>query len=68
MKKFDELYEQYISEGKEDAPNYRKANQKDGNIEPMCSACKYNNDGLCTKYDFIFDNGYTCDAFEPKED
>jgi hypothetical protein len=57
-----------IKEGKEDAPNYRKANQKDGKKEPMCSACVHNVDGECEKFDFIFDRGYTCDALERKTD
>lgn len=56
----------FIKEGKEEAPNYRKANQKDGKKEPMCSACVHNVDGECEKFDFIFDRGYTCDAWGVK--
>ena len=64
MGKFEDLYESIMIEGKEDAPNYRKAEQKDGMKEPVCSACIHNQDGECKKFEFIFDRGYTCDDFE----
>ena len=63
MNKFDD-YCKEIMEGQEDAPNYRKAIQKDGETEPKCTSCKFNNDGLCVKYDFMFDRNWTCDAWE----
>jgi hypothetical protein len=66
--KFSDLYESVMNEGKEDAPNYRKAGQADGVVEPACTACKFNNKGECAKYDFMFDKGYTCDEFEHKDD
>jgi len=52
------------NEGKEEVPNYRKAMQKDGNREPVCSECVHNDDGECKKFDFIFDRGWTFDAYE----
>lgn len=55
-------FKQFIAEAQSDAPNYREA---DGNEK--CSNCKFNNDGHCEKFDFDFKNGYTCDAWEPKE-
>lgn len=65
MKKFDKLYNSLI-EGIEDAPNYRRAEQKDGETEPKCTSCKFNDDGLCTKYNFMFDGDYTCDSWGKK--
>ena len=66
MNKFNKLYESIMGEGKEDAPNYRKAEQKDGHTEPKCTSCEFNNDGECTKFDFIFDKNWTCDAYQFK--
>ncbi len=63
MNEFNDYYKK-IMEGIEDVPNYRRAIQKDGKTEPKCTSCKFNDDGLCEKYDFMFDSEYTCDDWE----
>jgi len=52
-----------IEKAKEDAPNYRKSEFEDR----FCKNCNFNDDGFCTLFEFNFDNGFVCDAWELKK-
>lgn len=56
-----------VQKGKADAPNYRQALE---NSRVRCSTCKYAGgigNTYCTKFDFTFENGFVCDAWEPMD-
>lgn len=49
------------TKAKEDAPNYRPSEFED----KRCSNCRFNIDGFCTLFNFNWDKGFICDAWEP---
>jgi hypothetical protein len=59
MKKFNKLIEDILL-SKIEAPNYRFALNED----KICTNCKFNNSGFCTKFNFKFMSSYTCDTWE----
>lgn len=56
-----ELAKLGLLEGKEDAPNYRQQNPA---ASQFCGNCRFASGQYCEKFDFRFDMGFTCDAWE----
>jgi len=52
-----------LTKAESDAPNYRDAGPANLNV---CETCRYSEgDRRCTRYDFNYRNGWTCDAWRP---
>lgn len=49
---------------KSDAPNYGPSLVEG----ELCSNCRFNDEGFCTLWDFVFDQGFRCDSWRPLPD
>lgn len=56
------------ADGKEDAPSYGPPDPELAMMGVVCSGCMFAAGNLCTRYDFIFENGNVCYDFKARGD